>query len=838
VTPTTAGTATTVNVPANVAQDQANNSNTAAPAAYSLTFQAPTIVVAPASLPGGTQGVAYSQTLTASGGTAPYTFAITAGALPSGLTLASSGTLSGTPTQSGSFTFTVTATDNSAAPGPYSGSRSYTLTISSPTIIVTPATLPNGTQGVAYSLTFTTSGGTAPYSYAITAGALPAGLTLASNGTLSGTPTANGSFTFTVMATDAFNSTGSRTYTLTIATPAVTATTWTGTISSDWFTAGNWTAGVPTSTVDATIPRGTVFSPAISAGTATTRSFTLNNGATLTMSGGTLDAQGTWTNNGTFAATSGTVQLGVQTGSIVGSSTTTFWNLTTAGNAVDLNTSAGLAVRRLLTNNTSLRTNGNPLTLLSDASGTAMAVNPSSSIGTVGTSAQVQRYIGPAQNPGPGYRHLASPTISQSNAQGTQFSDLATSNFTPLINPAYNTSATPGATQPFPNIFGYDQSRLATVSNNLSAFDKGFYSPASTSDRMGSGLGYTVNIAANQTVTFRGGLAYGDLTRSLSRNAAGTANESNAGWQLLGNPYPSPYDYGQQAASDRPNLDAAIYVYQSTSQYAGQYRAIINGIGDAVLPLGQAFFARVSEGQTSGSMTFRNANRVTTYQNPNYQRPAENRPLVQLTLQGAGQVLTDAATVYFEQGATVGVEPAYDAVKLPNPTGLNLLTSAAGQQLAIDGQAPLGSTQRVVPLIVGVPAAGAYSLTAAQLLNLGAVPVYLRDLLSGAVVDLHQQPTYQFTVSNAAALVQGRFELVFSPQQALAVVPAALAQQVGLYPNPAKTQVTLELPLGLSRQAVTATLVDAVGRVVRQQVLPAGLALHQLPLQDVATGVY
>jgi hypothetical protein len=139
---------------------------------------------------------------------------------------------------------------------------------------------------------------------------------------------------------------------------------------------------------------------------------------------------------------------------------------------------------------------------------------------------------------------------------------------------------------------------------------------------------------------------------------------------------------------------------------------------------------------------------------------------------------------------------------------------------------------------VEVPTAGVYTFTTSQLLNLSAVPVYLRDLQLGTLTDLSKQPAYQFTVSNASAMVTGRFELVFSPQQALATVPAALAQQVNVYPNPARNQVTIELPVSINRQPVTATLIDAVGRTVRQQVLPAGLAAHQLLLQNVVTGVY
>src|SRR5690606_9081638 len=156
------------------------------------------VAIAPATLAGGTAWTAYSETISASGGTAPYSYAVTAGALPPGLTLASSGILSGTPTTAGSYTFTVTATD---APG-RTAARTYTLTISAPVIVLSPATLPGTAAGAAYSQTVSASGGGAPYTYAITAGALPPGLTLDASGTLSGTATMTGTFNFVVTATD------------------------------------------------------------------------------------------------------------------------------------------------------------------------------------------------------------------------------------------------------------------------------------------------------------------------------------------------------------------------------------------------------------------------------------------------------------------------------------------------------------------------------------------------------------------------------------------------------------------------------------------------------------
>ncbi len=188
--------------------------------AYTLTVAGANVTLPATTLPAGTAGQAYSSAITpATGGIAPYSYALTAGALPAGITLnSSSGTLSGTTTSVGSFNFSVTATDSTSGT-PSQGTRGYTLNIAAPTIALAPATVPTATRGTAYSQTLTASGGTAAYTYAITSGALPAGITLASNGTLSGTATLEGTFNFTVQATDANSFTGTQAYSLTVAGP-------------------------------------------------------------------------------------------------------------------------------------------------------------------------------------------------------------------------------------------------------------------------------------------------------------------------------------------------------------------------------------------------------------------------------------------------------------------------------------------------------------------------------------------------------------------------------------------------------------------------------------------
>jgi uncharacterized repeat protein (TIGR03803 family) len=229
------------------------------------------LAITNAALPSAIEGIAYNVTLGAANGTPPYSFSLTAGALPGNIVLAPGGALSGTPTNSGTFPVTITATGSEGC----SVSSNYVLNVTCPAITVQPSFLSGTTRFFPYNQTLTASGGIAPRTFAITSGSLPLGVTLSPAGVLSGTATNAGSFTFTVTAADAGGCTGSRNYTLSIfcsaysVVPASLPGGNVGQFYSQTFTATNGNAPYAFSVLNGDLPVGLIFSNAILSGTPT-----------------------------------------------------------------------------------------------------------------------------------------------------------------------------------------------------------------------------------------------------------------------------------------------------------------------------------------------------------------------------------------------------------------------------------------------------------------------------------------------------------------------------------------------------------------------------------------
>lgn len=480
-------------------------------------------------------------------------------------------------------------------------------------------------------------------------------------------------------------------------------------------------------------------------------------------------------------------------------------------------------------------TSNGKLTLLGSAAGTAMVINTN---GAVLGNATMQRYVSGAANPGLGYRHLSSPVSA------TTFADLTTAGFTPVVNAAFNNAANPLSVRPYPTVFAYDESRL-TGSGASADFGRGYLSPIALTAPMVPGKGYTAYLRPTAKPDFTGTLTTGNVNSGPL--TCGSTPES--GWQLMGNPYPSPLRWDVVAASLPAAMSRQVSVYRSTGPTSGTYVTRINGVStpdpNGVLANGligamEGFFVRVvSPGSTS--FNFTNAARPTAYAAaPAYRSAA--LPQVHLSVTGAADpAQADYATVYCAPGATTALETGFDAWKQPSLGAPTLSTRATGSvdPLAINGIAPLTAADVVIPVGLDVPVAGTYHLAATTLDLPTGWHVVLEDALTGTTHELTAAAPYALTLP-AGPLPAGRLQLRLTANTVvtgIAASAAATAAEMMLYPNPTRAAVRLTLPR-VGAEATTITVLDARGVVVRTQPLPVGHTEATVAVDGLPEGVY
>lgn len=497
-------------------------------------------------------------------------------------------------------------------------------------------------------------------------------------------------------------------------------------------------------------------------------------------------------------------------------------------NGSDVTLTLGTRIHRVLT----LASSGNlqlgeaPLTLLSDVTGTAMVENAGT--GRVIGAATAQRFLSPNGVPGLGYHHLSSPV------ENTTVADLTVAGangFVPVVNSVFNAATNPNSVRPYPTVFGYNETRFPAVAD----FSRGYFSPTALANPLVPGRGYSVYMKP-LTPDFVGTLATGTVSvGNLTRTGAFLGNAEKSGWHLLGNPYPSPIDWDLLTVPQ--GMDASISVFQTKGGNNGIYLTRANGLGtlpDGLVAMGQAFFARVT-GAAPVPFAFENSMRVTGYANPNAFRAApEARPTLQLALarQGAMADERDAVTVYFQEGATEGVDARFDGFRPGRnegsfPTLATVVAGENGGEAAIDGR-PLDllSTGTVVELLANLPQAGTWVLTLDQVANLDATPLVLLDRLTGTRTPLVAGGRYSFAAA-AGGVVKGRFALVVGAEQ-------ATTPTLTMWPNPAHHTVQVVVPTGTTQ----VTVLDATGRAVKRVAVTETNSALNLSLVGLPAGVY
>ncbi|TWF45701.1 hypothetical protein FHW36_1011632 [Chitinophaga polysaccharea] len=513
---------------------------------------------------------------------------------------------------------------------------------------------------------------------------------------------------------------------------------WTGAVSTSWYVTGNWSpAAIPVSVTNVTIPTGLVNYPLINTGTAITNNITIQSGASVTVNGGILQIGGVIANSGTFTATSGTIVLNGLSAQAIPASTfssNTIQHLT-------VNNIAGVTLGGVLNLSGILRitagqlTTGGFLTLLSTASQTALI--DGSGAGQVSGNVTMRRYL----PTGFGYRYFSAPF------QASTVNEFAND---------INLNAT------FPSFYQYVENRAST----------GWVAYTTTTNILTPMVGYAAQMGTSTspvTVDMTGTVNNGTVTAPTVTN---NNQPYTQGFNLVGNPYPSPIDWDAAIGWTRTNVDNAVYYFNTgaTDQYTGTYSSYINGVssdgiaGNIIASM-QGFFIHVTSGTfpVSGTLSVNN-NVRTTNLSPVFHRVPQTMPLLRLGAAFADDGLSvDPLVVYFDAAATPSFEKDMDALKLMNtdPTVPNMYTlSADNQRLSINAWPANPDSNTVIPIGLKMEKTGWITFNTIELLRIpDGLHIYLKDETVGKTVELLQDAKYRVYLE--AGSYDRRFSLVF-----------------------------------------------------------------------------
>ncbi len=502
---------------------------------------------------------------------------------------------------------------------------------------------------------------------------------------------------------------------------------WTGTISTDWNLPGNWSCGfIPDNTTPVQIPN-VANKPILSAGaTGAANNVLIDIGSSLTLTGNRLQISGSITNNGIFNSTDGTVELN-------GSQAQTIGTNVFAGNTIKdliINNISGVTLQGPLNitgivtaQNGDLASNGN-LTLISSATQTALIAG--SGTGNVTGNVTMQRYL-PS---GFGYKYFSSPF--QSATVGEFGDDMTLGSFT---------------------FYRYDESRTAS----------GWVNYNNPINILNPSQGYAVNFGSNpapKTVDVTGVVSNGNISVNL-------LNHNNAitqGFNLVGNPYPSPIDWEIVKLNNTLINDAVYYFKASASdQYGGTYRAYVNGISsdgivNNIIPSMQGFFVKVATGTypVTGILTFTNNARITDLTHPFAGKKGMNSslPLIRFSASYADDPESvDAAVIYFDEKATDEFDSQLDGLKLMN-TDLNVpnlySVNSSGAKLSVGAKPVMKDDSCTIPLGLKlnreVEATVVFRLVDVDP-SFSGMKIYLSDTIAGVEQDLLGDKEYRITLA-------------------------------------------------------------------------------------------
>lgn len=454
--------------------------------------------------------------------------------------------------------------------------------------------------------------------------------------------------------------------------------------------------------------------------------------------------------------------------------------------------------RKLTLSNGYFNSNGYSLTLKSNPQGSALVVdNGGDFLGNL----TIQKYLNNIM----GYHFICSPF---SNVTINELGD----DFPLNLNTVY------------PNIYYYDETD--TSSNS----DDGWLAPINTNHQMGIGEGYSCwfNAISGTTLDMTGNINSGPMTISLTHTPNSTIDTSSCppeGWNLIGNPYPSPLNFDLLLLSAPIEVEKALYLWNPTTK---NYTSYVDGIGSpssttSIIPSFQGFWVKTTN---NTSLNFDNSMRIT---NPDdstnifLKSSSVNAPIFRLEIEGQNQ--TEELVTRFVPNATTGFDSNYDAYFLASgySNAIDFAAITGDGPVKINCLPPLQSNGVTIPLHYIIYTAENLSISMTEFTNFNNYDQIILEDTKLGVSHVLNNGNYSFYGSPNDSLK--RFLIHVIPGIISAVNP--LLEKSSLKIHKCVNSLCISLP-EVAEQAQMLTIHNKLGQQVYSTTLNPGQQVYQL----------
>ncbi len=558
---------------------------------------------------------------------------------------------------------------------------------------------------------------------------------------------------------------------------------WTGAEDTNWNNINNWSCNaLPTLEMDVVIPSGLTNYPVVNTGAkAMSRNITIETGATLTVNNNWLQIAGDLNNSGILSTQAGNISFqGISAQTIPANAfeNNRILNLK-IDNSAGVTSEATIEIINSLKVEAGIFYTGNGLTLVSGETETAYI--DGSGTGQVFGTVTIQRYISNAF----GYKYFSTPF------QNSTVDDLA-ANFD-LTNSETG----------FPHLYEYLENRTYNEENDLTGWQKYLDLAAP----LNLGTGYAINTSGATdalTLVLSGIVNNGPVNVTLENNNGEWTN----GFNLVGNPYPSPVDWDLMV-EDLKDIDNSIHFFKASAddRYTGTYVSYVDGVStdpaSGIIPSMQGFFVRVSDPDNgiypaTANLQFTNAARTGNQVSHSYYK-AKNKaeiPQIRLSAGFENEENSDATVIYFRNGGTPEFEKEIDAQKILN-TAVNVPSlyslSSKKEKISINAVSSINTEAMEIPLGISSERSGEMRLVLSETTNLfPSLHIYLKDNKKKILKDLARDPEYSFTSQKGEN--NDRFVLVFSSEKLSPAEIAMAMEDFAVFNENKEFVVRLNLP--------------------------------------------